>query len=238
MEIMDWRRLAKRLWKTARNANKTVVQKSGPDNLINDCKQCGKTNYAKGLQPKLYCGPICYQRYKRAQKKKYSRPKIKCLECGEEFVPIRDNHVRCSRNCRYLNQRRYQKANLKKYKSPRAERKACDHCGQLFLPKKFTEKYCNWQCQKYAEYRPPRLKLAETKREIKESDLNTSKYAAEIAAFKAKGGKISVAPGLPDPKVDNINLGVKKGKDGAEWDAKDLADLDQYEDVINLTNNF
>lgn len=234
MEIMDWRRLAQRLWKTARNADKTVVQKSGPDNLINDCKWCGKTVVALAQQPKKFCGPLCYQRWKRGRKPKL--PPVKCVECGTEFVPIRDNHSRCSLHCRKINQLRYQ-ARLRKQEKV-IERKACKHCGQLFKPEKYTVKYCSSACKQSAEYRPPRKKFEYSKRDIIESDLNTSAFADEIAKFKAKGGKIQVAPGLPDPKVANINLGVKKGKDGAEWDAKDLADLDQYEDVINLTNNF
>jgi len=185
----------------------------------------------------MYCNQLCYQRFKRANNPKWKRKPIACAECGEMFVPIRVNHTRCSKNCRLITERRkrHEKVNLEK---PRVERKPCKHCGQLFTPEKYTEKYCAWQCRVAAEYRPPKKKFELTKRDINESDLTTSSYADEIAEFKAKGGKISVAPGLPDPKVNNINLGVKKGKDGAEWDAKDLADLDEWEDVINLTNNF
>ena len=182
----------------------------------------------------MFCGPLCYQRWKRARKPKL--PPVKCLECGEEFVPIRGNHVRCSSHCRYVNQLRYQVKERRQEKN--IERKPCIHCGQLFTPAKYTVLYCSSSCKQSAEYRPPKKKFELTKRDINESDLNTSAFADEIAAFKAKGGQIQVAPGLPDPKVANINLGVKKGKEGAEWDAKDLADLDQYEDVINLTNNF
>jgi len=210
-----------------------VVQKSRPGNLINDCKWCGKTNVAKA-QPKMFCGPRCYQRWKRSRVPK--RPPVKCLECGEEFVPIRGNHVRCSSHCRYINQLRYQVKGRNEIKV--IERKPCVHCGQLFTPAKYTEKYCNYRCKLSAEYRPPRKKFELTKRDINECDLKTSEYADEIAEFKAKGGQIQVVPKLPDPKIANINLGVKTGKAGAEWDAKSLADLDQYEDVINLTNNF
>ena len=211
-----------------------MVQGPGPGNLINDCKWCGETVVAKAQQPKLFCGPLCYQRWKRARKPKLA-PR-NCLECGEEFVPIRGTHVRCSSHCRYVNQRRYQVRERRQEKG--IERKPCIHCGQLFTPAKYTVLYCSTPCKQSAEYRPPKKKFELTKRDINESDLNTSAFADEIAAFKAKGGQIQVAPGLPDPKVANINLGVKKGKEGAEWDAKDLADLDQYEDVINLTNNF
>jgi len=234
MEIMAWRRIAQWLWKTARNGSKTVVQKSRPGNLINDCKWCGETVVARAERPKMFCGPRCYQRWKRSRVPK--RPPVKCLECGEEFVPIRGNHVRCSEHCRYINQLRYQVKLHNEIKV--TERKPCVHCGQLFTPAKYTVIYCSSSCKQSAEYRPPRKKFELTKRDINECDLKTSEYADEIAEFKAKGGQIQVVPKLPDPKVANINLGVKTGKAGAEWDAKSLADLDQYEDVINLTNNF
>jgi len=182
----------------------------------------------------MFCGPRCYQRWKRSRVPK--RPPVKCLECGEEFVPIRGNHVRCSEHCRYINQLRYQVKLHNEIKV--TERKPCVHCGQLFTPAKYTVIYCSSSCKQSAEYRPPRKKFELTKRDINECDLKTSEYADEIAEFKAKGGQIQVVPKLPDPKVANINLGVKTGKAGAEWDAKSLADLDQYEDVINLTNNF
>ena len=119
------------------------------------------------------------------------------------------------------------KANMSRYR-PVPERKACAHCGQMFTPVK-----------KRADYRPlPKVVIKEHERSITDDDLNTSAHAKEIAAYKKAGGKIIVVTGLPDPKVNNINIGVKVGKTGEGWSAKDIADLDEYEDVVNLTNNF
>jgi len=130
------------------------------------------------------------------------------------------------------------KANMLRYR-PVPERKACVHCGQLFTPVKHTELYCNQSCKTAAHYKPPQLPVITEKiRAINQHDLNTSAHAKEIAAYKKAGGKIQVYTGLPDPKVNNINIGVKVGVTGEGWSAKDIADLDEYEDVVNLTNNF
>ena len=130
------------------------------------------------------------------------------------------------------------KANMLRYR-PVPERKACVHCGQMFTPDKFTERYCTQRCKKSAEYRPPKqVVIKEHERSITKDDIATSSHAKEIAAYKKAGGKIQVYTGLPDPKVNNINIGVKVGVTGEGWSAKDIADLDEYEDVVNLTNNF
>mgnify|MGYP003671438911 FL=1 len=99
--------------------------------------------------------------------------------------------------------------------------------------------YCSDKCKHAAEFRPAKVTLIEEQtRAINKYDLATTAHAKEIAEYRAAGGKISVYPGLPDPKVNNINIGVKVGKTGEGWSAKDIADLDEYEDVVNLTNNF
>ena len=99
--------------------------------------------------------------------------------------------------------------------------------------------YCSHKCKHAAEFRPAKTRvLLEQKRAINKYDLATTAHATEIAEYRAAGGQISVYPGLPDPRVANINVGMKAGKAGAEWSAKDIADLDEYEDVINLTNTF
>jgi len=227
---MDWRRLAQRLWKTARNADKTVVQGPGPSNLINDCKWCGKTNVARAQQPKLFCGPLCYQRWKRARKPKLA-PR-NCLECGEEFVPIRGNHVRCSEHCRYINQLRYQVRERRQEKN--IERKPCIHCGQLFTPAKYTVLYCSSSCKQSAEYRPPKKKFELTKRDINESDLKTSSYAKEIAEFKEAGGQVQTYPTIPNPPVPNARIRWKEPElDTEEWAVNvKMADLDMCEDFL------
>ena len=130
------------------------------------------------------------------------------------------------------------KANMARYR-PVPERKACVHCGQLFTPVKHTELYCDNRCKMAAHYKPPQQPIIkEDARSITKDDIATSSHSKEIAAYKKAGGKIQVYTGLPDPKVNNINIGVKVGKTGERWSAKDIADLDEYEDVVNLTNNF
>ena len=221
-------------------------EKPVSDNLTNTCKECGELVIALGRQPKLFCGPKCYQRWKRNRVPKYLRPAIACVECGDSFVPIRDDHKRCSKVCRTIFHVRCVKekrTEMQKTQLPVKERKPCEHCGQLFNPADHMNAlkmaYCSTDCRHAAEFRPKKTRvLLEQKRAINKYDLETTAHAKEIAEFRAAGGKIKVYPGLPDPKVANINVGVKAGKAGAEWSAKDIADLDEYEDVINLTNNF
>ena len=206
-----------------------MVQKSRPGNLINDCKWCGKTNVAKA-QPKMFCGPRCYQRWKRARKPKLAP--VKCLECGEEFVPIRGNHVRCSEHCRYINQLRYQVKGRNEIKV--IERKPCVHCGQLFTPARYTVIYCSSSCKQSAEYRPPRKKIELTKRDINECDLKTSAFADEIAEFKEAGGQVQTYPTIPNPPVPNTRIRMKVLElDTEEWAVNvKMADLDMFEDFL------
>ena len=235
-----------RLWRTGTNGGTTVDEKPTPDNLTNTCKQCGEVVESLGRQPKLFCGPKCYQRWKRSRSPKHLRPAIQCVECGDSFVPIRDDHKRCSKVCRTLYHVRcikQKRTEMQKYNLPVRERKPCEHCGQLFSPEDHTNAlqrmYCSHKCKHAAEFRPAKTRvLLEQKRAINKYDLATTAHATEIAEYRAAGGQISVYPGLPDPRVANINVGMKAGKAGAEWSAKDIADLDEYEDVINLTNTF
>ena len=232
---MDWRRLAKRLWKTATAISKTVDEKLRT-NSLRHCPECGKKVVSLGYQVKRYCNNICYQRYQRAKSKKVREP-IFCHECNKLFTPKRDNHLRCSDHCRKTFQARYLKQNRIRYKSTR-ERFPCQFCGQLFVPDHYLVTFCSKPCKRAHESKAkqrPTAVIKPTQREITEDDLSTSNHAAAIAEFKAAGGKVKVYPSLPGPRV--LNTGSTKGSNvDQEWSIKDIADLDEYEDIFNMKN--
>ena len=232
---MDWRRLAKRLWKTATAISKTVDAKSRT-NSLRHCPECGKKVVSLGWQVKRYCNNICYQRYQRGKTKKHREP-IFCHECNKLFTPKRDNHYRCSESCRKVFQVRYLKRNRQGSKDIK-ERHPCKFCGQLFVPSHYLVVFCSKPCKRSHEAKfkvIPKTTIQPSTRDITENDLETSNHVKEIAEFKEAGGKVKVYPTLPSPKIPNT--GSTKGSNvDAEWSIKEISDLDEYEDIFNMKN--
>jgi hypothetical protein len=167
----------------------------------------------------------------RAKVKKIRQQRV-CLECDKVFTPKRDNHFRCSEHCRKVFGARYFKQHRLKYK--KKERHPCKFCGQLFVPDHYLVIFCSQPCKRAHEATikvKPKLTIQPDSRDITEKDLETSSHAKEIAEFKEAGGKVKVYPSLPGPKV--LNTGSTKGSNlDAEWSIKDIADLDEYEDIF------
>lgn len=215
-------------------------EKSRSDN-INFCKECGKQCFPKKNCGKHYCDQVCYQRYVRKLRVKKKYADRKCVECGDVFTPVRYNHIRCCRNCRYINQLNYQKKNKKRYHGryykPKYENRNCDFCSQKFKAKKITQRYCSQNCYNAARSRPRKpvaeIKFVESKRDIVEKDLTNSIYAAEIAAFKERGGQISVQESLPNPKHYTA---IRKDSNEISDDELGTLNLDMYEDIVKLNN--
>ena len=227
-------RITQWLWKTTRNVCKTVDEKLRTHPL-RQCPQCGKDVVSLGYQVKRYCNNICYQRYKRARFKK-RRAERSCLECNKPFVPKRDNHFRCSKECRKVFQARYLKQNRLKYK--KKERHPCRFCGQLFVASHYLITFCSRLCKRRHDTKSKRRPTAREPnfRDITEDDLKTSKHSDAIEEFKAAGGKVKVYPSLPGPTIPNTGTTTKRSNVDTEWSVQDIADLDEYEDVFNMKN--
>ena len=202
---------------------------------MRQCPYCGKDVVSLGYQVKQYCNNICYQRYKRAREKKHRDERL-CLECDKVFTPKRDNHYRCSNYCRKVFQARYFREHRLKYK--KKERHPCKFCGQLYVPSHYLVIFCSPPCKRAHEATikvKPKLLIQPSTRDITEKDLETSKHSDAIAEFKEAGGQVKVYPSLPGPKIPST--GKSKGSNvDAEWSIKDIADLDEYEDVFNMKN--
>jgi len=203
---------------------------------LRQCPYCGKDVVSLGYQVKRYCNNICYQRFQRAKTKKRREP-IFCHECNKLFTPKRDNHFRCSDHCRKTFQARYLKQNRIRYQSTK-EKFSCQFCGQLFVPSHYLVTFCSRPCKRQheakAKQRPPAREP--DYRKITDEDLKTSNHAKEILEFKKAGGKVKVYPSLPGPRIPNTGTSKKGGSVDAEWSIKDIADLDEYEDVFNMNN--
>jgi endogenous inhibitor of DNA gyrase (YacG/DUF329 family) len=203
---------------------------------VRQCPHCGKDVVSRGYQVKRYCNNICYQRYQRAKTKKV-RQQINCKECNKPFVPKRDNHFRCSDRCRRISEARYFKQNRSRYQKTK-ESFPCQFCGQLFVPSHYLITFCSKSCKRQHEAKwkekPPAREP--DYRKITEDDLKTSNHAKEILEFKNAGGQVKVYPTLPGPKIPNTGTSKKGGSVDAEWSVKDIADLDEYEDVFNMKN--
>jgi hypothetical protein len=206
---------------------------------VRQCPQCGKNVVSLSYQVKRYCNNICYQRFQRAKVKIIRQQRV-CLECDRLFVPMRDNHFRCSDHCRKVFQSRYFKEHRARYKNQK-ERVSCRFCSQLFIPSHYFVKYCSSKCKREYEASlviPIRPKVKPVFRDITVDDLNTSKHAQEIAEFKDAGGQVQTYPTIPSPPVPNTGVRMKVAElDAEEWAAKaNVADLDEYEDFLKSNN--
>ena len=231
---MDWRRLASWLWKTAKNAYKTVDAKLRT-HPVRQCPHCGKDVVSFSYQVKIYCNNICYQRCRRAKTKKIRQQRV-CLECDKLFTPTRDRHYRCSDHCRKIFQIRYAQNIRLKYQNKK-ERHPCKFCGQLFVPSHYLVIFCSPPCKRAHEATikvKPKLLIQPNYRDITVDDLNTSNHAKEIAEFKEAGGQVQTYPTIPNPPVPNARVRMKVLElDTEEWAVNvKMADLDMYEDFL------
>ena len=208
-----------------------------PDTVSIECRWCGTDVPQRSIQTKSYCNQVCYRRYKRSKIKKVREPK-KCTECGKDFIPKKHNHLRCGKRCADAVRNRYLRDQRKK-KLP-LDPKPCQFCGQLFEPIHYRNIFCGPHCRRLDEVRRYKrsaitIPIFKYKRSVNKGDVSTSKYAAEIEAYKEAGGKITVFPTLKSTPRPNVGVDVRKGK--REWSVDDVADLDPIEDIFNNNNN-
>lgn len=107
------------------------------------CLAC-ETPFLRGGERVLFCSDRC--RMGHAAIKSRTRPRKKnekeCPICLVMFVTTNTNKIYCSPLCagRYLEE---DKAPLRKLK-----RLNCSACGQFFLPRMRTHKFCSFECAK------------------------------------------------------------------------------------------
>ena len=227
---MDRKQKCSWLWKTTSTIIKAVAKKRNSVSI--ECRWCGASIPQKSIQTKRYCNQVCYRKFVRSRNKKARDPK-ECVECGKSFIPKKHNHLRCSRSCADKYRRRYLKEKYKTINKTK-ERKVCVWCGQLFEQKHHTHKFCNTFCEKRNEERRFKkfsIKAEPIKRSINSTDISSSKFAAEIEAYKAAGGKVTVYPHIVERKTPNVGVGVRKGK------AESIKDLPDIEPIENITTN-
>jgi hypothetical protein len=166
-------------------------------------------------------------------------PAISCVECGEKFIPLRRNVIRCSRWCREVYKDRTDIERNKRSKAAREKlRKAkpCRYCGLMFKPVSPRRVFCtaacrdNYRSQTVPKPKPlPKLWFA-VQRQILKSDLETD-ISGELKRYQQRGGTITVLPAETVPAIPSVGIQARGGYTGSEWSTSALAGMGEYEDI-------
>ena len=190
---------------------KPISDDSGALDAKETIKCLGCDNQFKPFKNKAYCTQLCYQRHRRLKRKRERKPLI-CTVCGEEFLPTKTNAKRCSEKCRKIYVQNYFADRYKKYRKRRTtkppERRKCKHCGIEYEVTRPNRIYCSFECRnqhKFWVQKTTPVKWAPSLREVTDKDIQTSKYAEEIKAFKASGKKIITLPTIT-PATHEVNV--------------------------------
>ena len=117
--------------------------------ITTNCNNCNNviTKIDKGRNQNYYCDMRCYREFQRSGKYKIDKAKtgeyVKCSVCGGKYyqVPSKKKEVIknfCSRKCY-----------LKDHAIKNKERK-CKYCGNIFIAKSSSRKYCSKECDNAA----------------------------------------------------------------------------------------
>lgn len=102
-----------------------------------------------GGEPQVFCSKKCTDRAYRVravERRANDRPTL-CAECGTAFVQARTGRPRrfCSAKCTQRVSNRAQ--NRRRQPAPRQPERRCEHCPELFSPKRRDQVYCTPRCR-------------------------------------------------------------------------------------------
>ena len=151
------------------------------------CKKCGKILIG---QRRKFCSNKCYITDHRIRMKRRRElvnrgkltPRI-CIQCGDEFMPVRDRHYCCSKPCRL-------ELTLEQQKILRAK----------MTPVSTKRWGGTGASQRLPEYRKRELSTPTA------LSLDRSNHKEEIEKFLNNGGKVLRCVPEPDGKIPSINL--------------------------------
>lgn len=139
------------------------------------CAFCGK-EFEQRRSDQRYCSPRCRniinlrRTYARQHPKPTKKPRV-CPVCGKELPPdSRWNTVYCSVRCRNHGNRLAYLEKLRAVGKTRPSRakvrepRACEFCGQMFVPKQDNSKFCSKKCSSAEYFRRNREELREKER--------------------------------------------------------------------------
>jgi len=117
------------------------------------CEYCDKL-FPFFRDQKRFCNSICRE---RSRNRSPVLVPIPCQECNQIFTPVSSTNVLCSKNCRYIRDKK------RKYKTgytPQIlEPKVCLVCKKTFQPKAGSQKYCGPVCNSVVHLKRNRSKI-------------------------------------------------------------------------------
>ena len=213
MEVMVGKWLSKILRTQTKGDNNAGVDQDKV-HLVK-CRGCDTEFERKGIQRRVWCSGICYQRVKRNPLAKKFKP-IRCDVCGKTFRPTLYNQKRCGHICRLIHKRHYfhKRSETREYvRKSKLNIKRCDYCNIIFEAVPKHKIYCSNECKNISRSRRRRTKVeikiqAPMLREVTEKDINSSAYSDEIRRYQKKGKRIIKFPTIehqsPDVYIDII----------------------------------
>lgn len=115
------------------------------------CAWCGAVIRHKGRgRPRRWCGDACrlawfrVERAKGGVRKEFDRT---CRTCGDPMRRGTGTLPQGEAECRTCRRKRSEARPPKRPATPIPELATCAQCGQVFEPKRATQKYCNAECR-------------------------------------------------------------------------------------------
>ena len=127
-----------------------------PPKQKTSCERCNKVFLKKRKDQRFCCSHCFNQQYKRTVAVK---PKP-CVECGKVFQPRNEHNILCSKECRYINDKRraYVRGTIPRMPGT-LQPKQCLVCKKTYQPKAGSQKYCGSTCNGLVHLKRNRSKL-------------------------------------------------------------------------------
>ena len=120
------------------------------------CERCSKL-FLPTRKDQRFCGSRCYNQHYKKTVNVEPRP---CVECGEVFQPRTERNILCSKECRYINDKRraYVRGTISRMPGT-LKPKECLVCQKTFQPKAGSQKYCSPTCNGLVHLKRNRSRL-------------------------------------------------------------------------------
>ena len=120
------------------------------------CEGCHKI-FVQPRSDQRFCSTQCCNRSRNRTVFVEPRP---CKECGEIFQPVNSKNILCSKDCRYVHDKRraYERGTIPRMPGT-LKPKECVVCKRTFQPKAGTQKYCSPTCNGVVHFKRNRSRL-------------------------------------------------------------------------------
>ena len=121
-----------------------------------ECEGCHKI-FVQPRSDQRFCSTQCCNRSRNRTVFVEPRP---CKECGEIFQPVNSKNILCSKDCRYVHDKRraYERGTIPRMPGT-LQPKECLVCKRTYQPKAGSQKYCSPTCNGVVHFKRNRSRL-------------------------------------------------------------------------------